>query len=255
MTDLKLLSMEKEKVVFIVDDIVLANTLRRLITDEVPVMAIEDVEFIKNGSALYDEILAHRLGLIPLKTDLKHYNKRKDCKCEGKGCVLCTCTLTLDIEGPCTVYAEDLKTKDPNVKPIFPKIPIVKLLKDQKLELNATAVVGSGKEHSKFIPAHVYYRYYPIIKLDNIEDEKVVSVCPKHVYKIVGKKVQVVNEIACDMCLACKELSDKITIEGDKNRILFTLEPFGQLTPKEILLEALETLNKKLTKLKKVVEA
>ena len=49
------------------------NTLRRTMIEEVPTMAIEDVEFRKNNGILYDEMIAHRLGLIPLKTDLKGY--------------------------------------------------------------------------------------------------------------------------------------------------------------------------------------
>ena len=74
---------------------VLANTLRRLILEEVPTMAIEDIEIVKNSSILYDEILAHRLGLLPLTTDLKSYFVRDECKCEGKGCARCTLQMTL----------------------------------------------------------------------------------------------------------------------------------------------------------------
>jgi len=50
-----------------------ANALRRGIVNETPTMAIHRVEFRKNSSTLYDEMVAHRLGLIPLKTDLKSY--------------------------------------------------------------------------------------------------------------------------------------------------------------------------------------
>src|SRR3989344_1528823 len=50
-----------------------ANALRRMVSEEVPTMAIEDIEFSKNNSILYDEMVAHRIGLIPLKTDLKGY--------------------------------------------------------------------------------------------------------------------------------------------------------------------------------------
>ena len=73
--EIRVLSNEKEegKLSFIAKDITpaFANTLRRIIADEVPTMAIEDVEFTKNNSILYDEMIAHRLGLIPLSTDLK----------------------------------------------------------------------------------------------------------------------------------------------------------------------------------------
>ena len=88
---------EQNKLSFILKDSnpIFANTLRRLMIDEVPAMAIEDVEFVKNNSILYDEIIAHRLGLVPLKTDLKSYNLPDKCKCEGKGCNRCQLKLVL----------------------------------------------------------------------------------------------------------------------------------------------------------------
>ena len=54
--------------------IFIANALRRIMVAEVPTMAIEDVIIIENSSPIKDEILAHRLGLIPLSTDLDTYN-------------------------------------------------------------------------------------------------------------------------------------------------------------------------------------
>lgn len=45
----------------------LANAFRRLMISEVPSMAIEKVYIYNNTSIIQDEILAHRLGLIPLK--------------------------------------------------------------------------------------------------------------------------------------------------------------------------------------------
>ena len=48
----------------------LANALRRSI-NEIPNVAIDEIEFYKNDSALYDEIIAHRLGLIPIISNRK----------------------------------------------------------------------------------------------------------------------------------------------------------------------------------------
>jgi len=107
-------------------------------------MAIEDVEVRKNSSSLYDEMIAHRLGLIPLTTDLKSYNLPSECKCEGKGCARCQLVLTLSAKGPGIVYSSSLKSKDPKVKPVFDNFPIVKLLKGQEIELEATATLGTG---------------------------------------------------------------------------------------------------------------
>ena len=47
-----------------------ANAFRRAMIGEVPTLAIEDIRIYDNTSALFDEMLAHRVGLIPLKTDL-----------------------------------------------------------------------------------------------------------------------------------------------------------------------------------------
>ncbi|MBW2997208.1 DNA-directed RNA polymerase subunit D, partial [Candidatus Woesearchaeota archaeon] len=106
-----------------------ANMLRKTIIDEVPTMAIEDVEFRKNSSVLYDEIIAHRMGLIPLATDLKSYSMPAECTCKGEGCSKCQLQMTLKAKGPGYVYASDMKSNDPKVVPVEPKIPIVKLIK------------------------------------------------------------------------------------------------------------------------------
>src|SRR3989338_9111589 len=146
----------------------LANALRRTVINEVPSMAIEDVEFRKNNSLLYDEMIAHRLGLIPLKTDLKSYNLPEECTCKGEGCAKCQAVATLKVKGPKMVLASELKFKDPAIKPAFPDMPIVLLLKNQELELEATAVLGKGKVHSKWIPAHVHYKYKPVIEIGKV---------------------------------------------------------------------------------------
>src|SRR3989344_7648064 len=133
--NIQLLDKQEHSIKFVFKGInsVIANTLRRLIVNEVPTMAIDVVEFNKNNSALYDETIAHRLGLVPLTTDLKSYNLPKGCKCEGKGCESCQLKLVLKAKGPGFVYSSELKSQDPKVKPVFDKIPIVKLLKDQEL--------------------------------------------------------------------------------------------------------------------------
>ena len=134
-----------------------ANALRRTMMMEIPTMAIEWVDFIKNDSVLNDEIIAHRLGLIPLEFDLKQYNLPEKCKCEGKGCSLCQVKFTLKKKGPCMVYSGDLKSRS-GVKPKYDKIPIVELFEDEELELEAIAQLGFGKTHAKWQGAVVGYK-------------------------------------------------------------------------------------------------
>jgi DNA-directed RNA polymerase subunit D len=136
-----------------------ANALRRIMIGEVPTMAIEWVDFKKNDSVLPDEILANRLGQIPLTFDKKAYNLPSECKCEGKGCSRCQVELVLKEKGPKIVYAEDLKSKAKDVKPVFGKIPIVELFEDEELQFEAIAQLGLGKEHVKWQAAVVGYNY------------------------------------------------------------------------------------------------
>lgn len=57
-----------------------ANAFRRLMLSEVPSMAIEKVMIRNNTSIIQDEVLAHRLGLIPLKADPRLFEYRPEGK-------------------------------------------------------------------------------------------------------------------------------------------------------------------------------
>lgn len=131
-------------------EIQLLNALRRTIISEVPVMAIETVTYNTNTSILSDEILAHRLGLIPLKTDPKIFNLTSDCTCKGKGCGKCTLKLTLKADGPATVYSKELKPADQETSPVYETIPLVKITSTQHIDLEATAQLGYARDHAKW---------------------------------------------------------------------------------------------------------
>lgn len=233
-----------------------ANVLRRIIINKVPVMAIENVEFRKNSSILYDEIIAHRLGLLPLTTDLKSYNLPKECKCKGKFCARCSVKLILKVKGPCTVYASDLKSRDSKIKPVYPNMPIVKLLKGQALELEAIAVLGEGKEHIKWSPGLVYYKYKPIIEIKKYKDASIIAkVCPVDVFDVKNGKLMINkdNYLKCHLCGACKDIDDIKLSESD-SEIVFYLESFGQLSCKEILLKMTDIFDAQLKELQKKIK-
>ncbi|MBW3002085.1 DNA-directed RNA polymerase subunit D [Candidatus Woesearchaeota archaeon] len=232
------------------------NSLRRTIIDTVPTMAIEEVEFRKNSSVLYDEILAHRLGLVPMKTDLKAYTLPAKCKCEGEGCARCTLKMTLKAKGPGIVYASDIKTKDPKIKPAYPKMPIAKLLKGQEIELEATAVLGEGKDHVKFSPGLVWFNKEPKITISNKQEllEKFKEKYPAEVFDKNGK---INADLIMDNNLvdACDGVCDDLVkIEYSDKNFIFFIEPWGQLTPAEMVSNAAvlfnETLEEFETKLK-----
>ena len=257
MVKIEKISLDKEKIVFLIKGInnSLANTIRRYVL-EIPVLAIDTVEFYKNDSALYDEVLAHRLGLLPLKTT-KSFTERKKCTCKGKGCLKCTASFKLKAKGPCMIYAKDLKGKGADI--IHPDMPLVLLAKDQELQLSAEATLGVGKEHAKFTPALVWFNSYPVIDTKcSVDSEEFVKVCPRKAIKIKDKKIAI-DPLKCDMCEACIELSKKkdkcsISIKDSKQDFIFYIESFGQMDSKAIFVETIDVLNKNLKELAKQVD-
>lgn len=247
--EMKILSKDNETMVFVIKDsgVTAVNTLRRLIINEVPTLSMEEVNFLKNSSAMYDEFISHRLGLIVLKTDLKSYTMPDKCKCKGKGCAHCQLNLSLKSQGPKTVYAEEIVSKDPKCKPVHPKTPIVKLLKKQVLEFEAVAILGIGKDHMKFSPGLVFYQSYPSIKVGNVKSpEAIASLCPTKVFAVKNSKLVVDDETKCILCNACAEASPEVKVEGSKKDFIFTVESFGQLTPNEMVMKAFDVFEEKL---------
>ena len=140
-------------------DRVYANALRRFAISEVPCMAIDEIVIHENSSVLYDEILAHRLGLIPLTTDLEGYILSQDCDCKTSlGCTKCRVLLVLDAvatDEVKTIYSGDLVSEDTRVKPYVDNIPIIKLAPSQKIKLEAYAKLGKGRHHAKWQPVTI----------------------------------------------------------------------------------------------------
>lgn len=132
------------------------NAIRRLSINEVPTLAIDDVVILENSSVMHDEAVAHRLGLIPLRTDLHRFVLPHDCHCNSTlGCTKCRVLLSMDSEAndkTKVVTSGDLVSEDEVVKPISTEIPIIVLAPAQKLKFEAYARLGFGKDHAKWQP-------------------------------------------------------------------------------------------------------
>lgn len=181
-----------------------ANALRRIIMSEIPVMAIESVDFIENDSVLYNEVIAHRLGLIPLIFDPKNFQFKEE---EGKADSSNEVVFVISKKSPGMVYSKDMKSSDPEVKPLYDNIPIVELFDDQKLKLEASASLGVARSHTRYQAAIVHYRYFPIAKIKGKLDNpsEVMKVCPKNALKIDNEKISVTLD--CDLCEECVKVA------------------------------------------------
>lgn len=229
-----------------------ANSIRRAMASEVPKLAIDTVRIYDNTSALFDEMLTHRLGLVPLRTETGTYVPIEECTCEGEGCDRCTVPYTLSVEGPGMVYSRDLIPNDPVATPAQGDIPIVKLEKGQKVVIEARAVLSTGKSHAKWQPTTVCgYKNYPTLTVDAHCDGcgACVDACPRRVLRLTGRTVTVdearIEE--CSLCRLCEKgclatgIGDQpaIRVGTEPDRFIFTVESDGAIPATEILRQSI----------------
>jgi DNA-directed RNA polymerase subunit D len=257
--NLRILEKNDNSMRFVVEGIntPLANTLRRIMLAEVPSMAIDDVVIVENSSVLHDEVLALRLGLIPLKTDLDSYSLPEECSCKSElGCHLCRTVLALDTEAKnevTTVYSEELIPEDPNIAPVSNRIPIVKLAPNQRVRLEAYAKLGKGKIHAKWQPVSAcIYRYMPLVEIDSANCDACgdcADVCPRKVFEKNGNDIKVANLIGCILCKDCVEACSKnppaIKVSWNKSSFIFYVESTGVLPVERVVSEAFKIYENK----------
>lgn len=234
---------------------VFANTMRRLIIEEVPTLAVEEVEVKDNNSALHDEMLALRLGLIPIKTDLKSYRLPQNQDEITEKSASCTLQLKLKSNKKGYVYAGEAESADPKCTFVYEKMPVVKLLSKQKIDVIMTAIMGKGKDHTKWTPALAFYKKEPVVKVGKIQDpEALAKMCTDGVFKIKGNSVELVAEKVYDSNLleAYAEADKGVTVTFTDN-IIFNVESWGQLTCKEILTTSAEILVEKVEEMLKQI--
>eukprot|EP00127_Corallochytrium_limacisporum_P000378 Clim_evm73s11 gene=Clim_evmTU73s11 len=232
-----------------------ANALRRVMQSEVPTFAIELVNFEKNTTFLHDEYIAHRLGLVPLRSDdADHYNYTADCECLN-GCNKCIIEFYMNVQAPpgapITVTTADLKpmTDNPTVYPITPEartmdytgdkdtnmtqrdIILVKMKPYQELILRCTARKGLGKEHAKWqSTSAISFEYDP----DNALRHTVLHELEQ------WPKSQYSNTPGTHMVEAPYDAM------GEPRVFYFKVETTGALAPEDIVSRGLKVLQDKL---------
>lgn len=263
--DIEVKKKDDVSIVFIIRgvDVTFINTIRRIAISEVAKMAIEDVNIIRNDSAMFDEVLAHRLGLIPLTSNLEATEAITldgECDCEDY-CPSCSVSFILKEDGPGVVYSKDLTSKDSKIKSVYDTIPILKLKEGEAVELEAVAKLGFGKDHSKWIPTTVSaYKHYPKITIDEEKevDFECADACPRGVLKYIEEteSIEVVDIENCSMCKSCVKACESraIDVSFEENDFIFTIETDGSIPPKEVLLTVSDVLSDKINEFIKFCE-
>ncbi|MBR9707094.1 MAG: DNA-directed RNA polymerase subunit D [Candidatus Diapherotrites archaeon] len=212
-----------------------ANVIRRTAMGDVPTLAVDKVMIYENSSIFFDEYIAHRLGLVALKADTSSITPDEKI------------VLTLDKEGPCMVHGSDLIPPGSDIEVIGKEAPIAKLKEGQKLRLEAVATVNRGEIHAKWQPGLVSYQGYPVLNFDakNVKNPKEVeNSCPTNVLKISGNKAELTNPANCTLCNACRDIADGqgISVEPHDSKVIFSVESFGQVHPRDVLKQAADVL-------------
>lgn len=206
----------------------LLNGIRRTILNDLPAFAVEEVTFFENNSAMFNEYLAHRIGLIPLTFD-------EEVSADSK------ITFSLDAQGPTTVYSKDLKSTDEKIKVAKDHIPIVKLVDGQNLRLEAVAVGGTPLVHAKFQSAFCTFNAFPVIKS---KSKKAQEDAAKGKFKgLIDESGKILSPEKCEITSAAGD--EDVWFEPKEGEYTLTVESFNAQKPKEILQRALAVLESK----------
>ncbi len=250
-------------------DYSIANMLRRTLINDIPKLAIKNVSFhlgsvqketadgkvetYNSSSPLFNEIIAHRLGLVPLPTDLKMKFRHECQHPPDQACPLCTVTYTLSKFGPCIVYSGDLiPVGDPSFAPVNKDIPIVKLNEKQALLIDAEAIMGTAREHARWqVTSGVSYKYHREFHIPKNHEmyDLIKNGCKKSIVSENGDYLVVTDDFPCKHIARLYQYDDIKIVEDDK-RFIFQFETDGSLTAKDTLLVAIKRLRERLGRIR-----
>ena len=220
-----------------------ANGIRRAMIADVPTMAIDEVRFIENSSVMFNEQLALRLGLIPLTTPPEGEFDEDD-----------VVTLSIDVEGPGTAYSGDLVSSDELVKPADQNVPIIDLKDGQRLEAEADAALDHGKDHAKHQGGvAVGYRHLQRVTVgdDVSEFDEPEAQIVRGVIEDDGELIPT-SEFGHD--LSERYPGKEIRVEDVPNAFVFHVETDGSFSVEELVMRAVDSLDRRAAELEEAVQ-
>jgi len=230
-----------------------ANGIRRAMIADVPTLAIDSVRVIENESVMFDEQIAHRLGLVPLTTPVGDFEV-------GDGVVL-----SLDVEGPATAYSGDLVSSDELVQPADENVPIIDLKEGQRLEVEADAVLDRGQEHAKHQGGvSVGYRHLQYVEVlgdrGEFEDDEpqvlrgvIEERAPEHAAEDAAEGDLVATD-EFDNDLTERYPGKELAVHDVENAFVFHVETDGSFDVETLFTQGIESLGSRADELEEAVQ-
>ena len=229
-----------------------ANGVRRAILADVPTLSVDSVRVIENSSVMFDEQIALRLGLIPLTTP-DDYRPDE------------AVTLAIDVEGPATAYSGDLVSSDEQVQPAEENVPIIELKEGQRLELEADAALGRGKDHAKHQGGvAVGYRHLQRVEVvgetgefEEEEAEIIRGVIEEGAAEHADADAEngdLVPAGSFDNDLGRRYPGKDVEVEDVPNAFVFSVESDGSVAVDELVLKAVDSLESRANELEEAVQ-
>ncbi|WP_227376097.1 DNA-directed RNA polymerase subunit D [Haladaptatus halobius] len=219
-----------------------ANGIRRAMIADVPTLSIDTLRVIENSSVMFDEQIALRLGLVPLTTPPGEFE-------EGD-----TVTLSLDVSGPGTAFSGDLISSDEMVQPADDNVPIIDLKDGQRLELEADAVLGLGKEHAKHQGGvAVGYRHLQRVEVVGDRDEFGEEE-PQILRGVIEDDGELVPTEAFDHDLTNRFPGKEVAVHDVPNAFVFHVESDGSFTIEELVTQAVDSLSARADELEQAIQ-
>jgi DNA-directed RNA polymerase subunit D len=218
-----------------------ANGIRRAMVADVPTFSIDTLRVIENSSVMFDEQIGLRLGLVPLTTPLGEFE-------EGD-----TVTLSIDVQGPDTAYSGDLVSSEEMVQPADENIPLIELKENQRLELEADAVLDTGQSHAKHQGGlAVGYRHLQQVEVvgdrGEYEDDET-----RILRGVVEDDGELVPTEEFDHDLSNRYPGKELEVHDVDNAFVFDVETDGSFSVDDLVEAAVDTIESRAEELKEAV--
>ncbi|KAF8515689.1 DNA-directed RNA polymerase [Hysterangium stoloniferum] len=273
-------------------DASIANALRRILIADVPMIAIEHVYVWNNTSVIHDEVLAHRLGLVPLNVDPSLIEMKEDEVATDRNTIVfrlhVACGRNKDAAKgetvPQKMYInsdvlssqlewqpageQEAIFQDNPPAPTNPNILLAKLRPGQEIEMDLHAIKGIGSEHAKWSPvATASYRLHPHIRITgHIAPPSIPKFVSCFSPGVIGVRTNAQGrdepyvaaarqEGMSREVLRHEEFRDKVELSRIRDWFIFNIQSEGPYAPERLLVEAISVMRDKISVVRRAAAA